>query len=112
VPIETIAYVDDLANRELVTSTECISAGGYHIPPMITFKGTYHLRKFFKNNIDSNILFSQSESSFVNDKLSCSILLGSGDPGRTGVATSSSDSVNQSSGLRYRTPVWEPELSA
>ena len=25
-------YVDDAANRGLVTSTECISAGGHHVP--------------------------------------------------------------------------------
>jgi len=36
-------YVNNPENRELVTSTECISAGSYHIPPMITFKGAYHL---------------------------------------------------------------------
>jgi DDE superfamily endonuclease len=65
----TVAYVDDPANRELVTSTECISASGYHVPPMITFKGAYHLRKFFKNDMDGNILFSRSDSGFVNDKL-------------------------------------------
>ena len=65
----TIAYVDDPANRELVTSTECISAGGYHVPPIIIFKGAYHLQKFIKNDMDSNILFYQSESGFVNDKL-------------------------------------------
>ena len=70
VPASTIiAYIDDPVNRGLVTSTECISAGGYHIPPMITFKGTYHLWKFFKNDMDGNILFSQSEFGFVNDKL-------------------------------------------
>jgi hypothetical protein len=63
------AYVDDPANRELVTSTECISAGGFHVPPMITFKGAYHLRKYFKNDMDGNILFSRSDSGFVNDKL-------------------------------------------
>jgi hypothetical protein len=28
----TVAYVDDPANRELVTLIECISAGGYHVP--------------------------------------------------------------------------------
>jgi hypothetical protein len=39
----TVAYVDDLTNRELVTSTECISAGGYHVLPMIKFKGAYLL---------------------------------------------------------------------
>ena len=65
----TVAYVDDLENRELVTSTEYISAGGYHVPPMITFKGAYYLRKYFTNEIDGNILFSRSESGFVNNKL-------------------------------------------
>ena len=53
-----VVYVDNPENRELVTSTECISAGGYHVPPMITFKGAYHLRKYFKNNSDNNILWS------------------------------------------------------
>ena len=62
-------YVDDPVNRELVTSTECISAGGYHVPPMITFKGAYHLRKYFKNDTDGDILWSRSESGFTNDKL-------------------------------------------
>jgi hypothetical protein len=36
---------------------------------MITFKGAYYLRKYFKNDTDSNILWSRSKSSFVNDKL-------------------------------------------
>jgi hypothetical protein len=65
----TVAYVDDPENRELVTFTECIFAGGYHVLPMITFKGAYHLRKYFKNEMDGNILFSRSDSGFVNDKL-------------------------------------------
>ena len=64
-----VAYVDDPDNQELVTSTECISVGGFHVPPMITFKGAYYLRKYFKNDMDDNILFSRSESGFVNDKL-------------------------------------------
>ena len=38
-------------------------------PTIITFKGAYHLWKFFKNDMDGNILFSQSESGFVNNKL-------------------------------------------
>ncbi len=38
VPIDYKAvFVDDPTNRELVTSTECISIGGYHVPPMIIF---------------------------------------------------------------------------
>jgi hypothetical protein len=31
-------YVDNPANRELVTSTEYISASDFHAPLMITFK--------------------------------------------------------------------------
>jgi hypothetical protein len=64
-----VAYVNDPENRELVTSIKCIFAGGYHVPPMITFKGAYYLRKYFKNEMDGNILFSRSDSGFVNDKL-------------------------------------------
>jgi hypothetical protein len=48
---------------------EYISASDYHVPLIITFKGAYHLRKYFKNEIDNNILFSRSDSGFVNDKL-------------------------------------------
>ena len=32
-------YIDDPDNKELVTSTECIGASGYHVPPMLIFKG-------------------------------------------------------------------------
>ena len=63
------AYVNDPNNQELITSTEYISASSYYVPPMIMFKGTYYLCKYFKNDIDDNILFSRSESSFVNNKL-------------------------------------------
>jgi hypothetical protein len=70
VPTECeVVYVDNPENRELITSIECISTGGYHVPPMITFKGAYHLRKYFKNDSDGNILWTQSDSGFVNDKL-------------------------------------------
>ena len=70
VPTDTKeVYINDLKNRELITSTEYISAGSYYVPPIITFKGTYYLRKYFTNDIDSNILFLRSESGFVNNKL-------------------------------------------
>ena len=69
-PADAIAsYVDDPEERELITSTECISGGSYHIPCMLTFKGAWHLRKYFKNQVDGDTLFSRSDSSFVNDKL-------------------------------------------
>ena len=62
-------YVDDPENRELVTSTECFSAVGYHVPSMLTFKGAYHLRKYFENDLNGDTYFTRSESGFVNDKL-------------------------------------------
>ena len=34
-------FVDDPANRELVTSIEYISVSSYYIPPIIIFKGAY-----------------------------------------------------------------------
>jgi hypothetical protein len=61
--------VDNLDNRELVTTVECISAGGYYLPIMLIFKGAYHLRKYFKNNINDNTLFTRSDTGFINDKL-------------------------------------------
>ena len=36
---------------------------------MIIFSGAYHLRRFFKNNLDGNILFARSDSGYSNDKL-------------------------------------------
>ena len=62
-------FIDDLDNKELVTNTECISGSGYYVPSMITFKGAYHLRKHFDNDTDSDILWTRSNSGFVNNKL-------------------------------------------
>ena len=74
-PIDcTAVYINNPANRELLTSVECISAGGYHAPPIIIFKGVYHLRRYFNNNIDSDILWARSDSGFTNDKLTLSWL--------------------------------------
>jgi hypothetical protein len=57
VPIDYKAvFVYDPINRELVTSTEYISTGGYHVLLIIIFAGVYHLRKYFKNNMSSNTL--------------------------------------------------------
>lgn len=54
---------------ELVTITKCVSARGYHVPPIITLKGSYFLRKYFKNNIDSDTLWTRLNIRFVTDKL-------------------------------------------
>ena len=62
-------YVNNPANRELVTLTECISAGSFHVPLIITFKSAYYFCKYFKNDIDGNILWTRSNSGFTNNKL-------------------------------------------
>ena len=49
-------YVNDLANKELITSIECISADSYYVFLMIIFKDAYHLRKHFNNDINGRIL--------------------------------------------------------
>ena len=61
-------FIDNPNNRELVTATECCSIV-YHVPPMITHSGTSHLRMYFNNDMDGNILWTQSETGFVNDRL-------------------------------------------
>ena len=49
-PADAVAsYVNDLEERELVTSIKCISRGNYHVPYILIFKGAWHLRKYFKN---------------------------------------------------------------
>ena len=50
---------------ELVTSTECISAGDYHVPPMIIFQGAYYLYKHFKNDISGDTLWARSDSGLL-----------------------------------------------
>jgi len=62
-------YIDDLDKKELVTLTKCILASGYHVPPMVTFKGAYHLRKYFDNDLSGDILWTRSPSGFVNNRL-------------------------------------------
>ena len=51
-----VSYIDNLENQELITSIEYISRGSFYVSLIIIFKGTYYLRKYFNNNIDSNIL--------------------------------------------------------
>ena len=50
-----ITYINDPENHELITSIKCFSVSSYYLPPMITFKGSYYLRKYFKNQTDDNI---------------------------------------------------------
>jgi len=53
----TAVYVNNSTNRELVTLTKCISASGFYVPFIITFKNAYYFCKYFKNEMDKNILF-------------------------------------------------------
>jgi hypothetical protein len=70
VPRDTaIVYTADPENKELITSVETLNWGGRLVPPMIIFSGAYHLRRYFKNNLDGDILFARSESGYSNDKL-------------------------------------------
>jgi hypothetical protein len=36
---------------------------------MLIFKGVYYLRKHFNNNINRDVLFTQLDSGFLNNKL-------------------------------------------
>ena len=62
-------FVNNPENKELVTCVEYFSAIGYHVPPMLIFKGAYYLRKYFENDIDGDTLFARSESGYTDDVL-------------------------------------------
>ncbi|KAI0992429.1 hypothetical protein K3495_g15756, partial [Podosphaera aphanis] len=68
------AYVSDPDNRELVTVVATIGATGRLVPPIIIFKGAYHLRNNFDNDMDPDILWARSESGFTNDGLGLNYL--------------------------------------
>jgi len=62
-------YSADPDNKELVTVVATINYSSTKVLAMIIFKGAYHLRKHFDNDIDSNTLFAQSLTGFFNNKL-------------------------------------------
>jgi hypothetical protein len=62
-------YKADPENRELVTAVATINYGATKVPAMIIFKGAYHLRGYFKNDLDDNILFTRSATGFSNQRL-------------------------------------------
>jgi hypothetical protein len=63
------AYISDSENKELITVVATVNYGCQKIPPMIIFKGAYHLRKYFDNDLDEDTLFARSESGYTNDIL-------------------------------------------
>jgi hypothetical protein len=70
IPVDCqVAYQADPDNRELITSVETLNYGGQRVPSMIIFKGAYHLRKHFDNDLDGDTLFARSSTGFSNDRL-------------------------------------------
>lgn len=65
----TVAYSADPDNKERITSVETVNYAGRKVPPMIIFSGAYYLRRYFKNDLDDDILFARSESDYLNDRL-------------------------------------------
>jgi hypothetical protein len=62
-------WISDPENKELVTAIITINCKSQKVPPMIIFKGAYHLSKNFDNDLDGDILFARSESGFTTDRL-------------------------------------------
>ena len=70
VPIHCeVVYASDPDNKELVTAVVTLNYAGKKVPPMIIFKGAYHLRKHFDNDLDPNTYFARSENGFTTDYL-------------------------------------------
>jgi len=63
-------YLANPDNRELITSVECISAGGFAIAPMIIMAGKVLLEKHFDNNMDDDVLFAISDTGYINSGFS------------------------------------------
>ena len=49
-------FITDLDNRELITSVEYITAGGFAIPPILVISGKAYRETSFSNNFNNNIL--------------------------------------------------------
>ena len=59
----------DPDNRDYVTSVECISAGGWSIPPLIILKGAHILHKWGKNNLPPDTVLAVSPTGYSNNQL-------------------------------------------
>ena len=62
-------YLSVPDNRKMVTSVECISGGGFAIAPMIILAGSVLMKKHFDNHINDDVLFSISDSGYINSYL-------------------------------------------
>lgn len=59
----------DPDNRDYVTSVECISAGGWSIPPFVILKGAHILHKWGKNDLPADTVLAVSPTGYSNDQL-------------------------------------------
>ena len=59
-------FLSDPDNRELLTSVECISAGGWAIEPMVIMAGRVFLEKHFDNDLNDDVLFAISDTGYSN----------------------------------------------
>jgi hypothetical protein len=65
-----VVYYTDPDNQELVIAIVTLNYSQKRVPLIIIFASIYYLRKYFNNNINSNTLFAQSPTKFLNNKLS------------------------------------------
>ena len=59
----------DPDNRDYVTSVECISAGGWSIPPFMILKAAHILHKWGKNDLPPETILAVSSTGYSNDQL-------------------------------------------
>ena len=59
----------DPDNWSYVTSVECVSVGGFSMPPMIVLQGKQILNKWVHNNLNEDISLAVSDSGYSNDYL-------------------------------------------
>jgi hypothetical protein len=62
-------YLSDPDNCEMVMSVEYISGDGFTIAPMIILAGSVLMEKHFDNHINYDVLFSISDSGYINSYL-------------------------------------------
>jgi hypothetical protein len=64
-----VVYNADPNNRELVIVIATINYGRKKVLAMIIFKGAYYLRGHFQKELDGNICFARSLTSYTNNRL-------------------------------------------
>lgn len=65
----------DPDNRDYITSVECISAGGWSVPPFVILKGAHILHKWGKNDLPPDTVLAVSPTGYSNDRLAYDWLL-------------------------------------